>query len=204
MRKLLAIMVLGLLFGGCAGVEMKHTHYFRVQDAVTNYHNIAPSINLGDSKTQVLNKLLPLHAGIDTDWLKQPVQFSRNGSNVYVHFHKSAHVADGYTTDDEFTPYIFAGDRLIEIGWVSLQRNTFAQQGNVYTGLDAFRDSIGAIIDADNSRRGVSSSSNTSNSSQGFLKRETTDGLIKICYYKGVRGTYTLNIKTVELCPLRY
>ena len=36
-----------------------------------------------------------------------------------------------------------------------MQPNTFAQQRNVYTGFDAFQDVIGAVIDADNNRRGV-------------------------------------------------
>lgn len=38
----------------------------------------------------------------------------------------------------------------------------------------------------------------------GFLKGEQTSGLNKICYYDVIGSTFTLNIKSYELCPLTY
>ncbi|MEZ8775918.1 hypothetical protein [Vibrio sp. 10N.247.310.17] len=38
----------------------------------------------------------------------------------------------------------------------------------------------------------------------GFLKGERTSGMNKICYYDVLGDTYTLNVSSVELCPLTY
>lgn len=36
----------------------------------------------------------------------------------------------------------------------------------------------------------------------GFLKGEKISGMNKICYYDVLGSIYTLNIRSVELCPL--
>lgn len=38
----------------------------------------------------------------------------------------------------------------------------------------------------------------------GFLKGEQLSGMNKICYYDVLGSTFTLNIKSYELCPLTY
>ena len=46
--------------------------------------------------------------------------------------------------------------------------------------------------------------SSAANATTGFLKGERTSGMNKICYYDVLGSTYTLNISSVELCPLSY
>ena len=38
----------------------------------------------------------------------------------------------------------------------------------------------------------------------GLLKSQRIDGMNKICYYDVLGSTYTLNVKSYELCPLTY
>lgn len=46
--------------------------------------------------------------------------------------------------------------------------------------------------------------SSIANATTGFLKGERISGMNKICYYDVLGSTYTLNIGSVELCPLSY
>lgn len=46
--------------------------------------------------------------------------------------------------------------------------------------------------------------SNVALATIGFLKSERTSGMNKICIYNVLGSTYTLNISSVELCPLTY
>jgi len=205
MKKLLGIIVLGLLLQGCAGVEPLHVKYYRLRDAVSNYHNIAPSINLGDSQSVVLSKLQPLHSGMSSDRLKQPMQFSRDGKYFYVHFQRSGIIEDGGTTDDEFTPYIFANNTLIEIGWVTLQPNTFGQSGQSYSGADATTDILRGLLELEQKRNGTyNSGSSSSSSSSSSFKRQEVNGQTKICYYQTLGGVKAYNTTATTLCPMSY
>jgi len=47
------------------------------------------------------------------------------------------------------------------------------------------------------------SSTNVS-AATGYLTGETVDGMNKICFYDVLGSTYTLNVKSVELCPLSH
>ena len=42
------------------------------------------------------------------------------------------------------------------------------------------------------------------NATMGFLKGERENGMNKICFYDVLWSTYTLNVKSYELCPLTY
>ena len=42
------------------------------------------------------------------------------------------------------------------------------------------------------------------NATTGFLRGEQVSGMNKICFYDVIGSTYTLNIKSYELCPLTY
>ncbi|MGB2742704.1 MAG: hypothetical protein WBC60_19340 [Cognaticolwellia sp.] len=46
--------------------------------------------------------------------------------------------------------------------------------------------------------------SNVALATTGFLTGERDSGMNKICYYDVLGDTYTLNISSVELCPLTY
>jgi len=203
MKKLLGIVVLGLLLSGCG--DMPHNHYYNLKGATSNYHNIAPSINLGDSKSSVLGKFYPLNQNIKTWQAKTPLQYSQDGTNFYVHFQRSRFIEDGNTTDDEFTPYIFANNTLVEIGWVTLQPNTFGQSGQSYSGTDATTDILRGLLELEQKRNGTynSGSSNSSSSSSSF-KRQEVNGQTKICYYQTLGGVKAYNTTATTLCPMSY
>jgi hypothetical protein len=38
----------------------------------------------------------------------------------------------------------------------------------------------------------------------GFLKGEKVSGMNKMCFYDVLGSTYTLNVKSYELCPLSH
>lgn len=42
------------------------------------------------------------------------------------------------------------------------------------------------------------------NATTGFLVSEKMSGMNKICFYNVLGSTYTLNVKSYELCPLTY
>lgn len=44
--------------------------------------------------------------------------------------------------------------------------------------------------------------SNSAFATMGFLKGEKISGMNKICYYDVLGSIYTLNIGSIELCPL--
>jgi hypothetical protein len=46
--------------------------------------------------------------------------------------------------------------------------------------------------------------SNIAFATTGFLTGERVSGMNKICYYDVLGDTYTLNVKSYELCPLTY
>jgi len=46
--------------------------------------------------------------------------------------------------------------------------------------------------------------SSVANATIGFLQGERISGMNKICYYDVLGSTYTLNISSIDLCPLSY
>ena len=203
MKKLLGIVVLLLTLQGCG--DMPHNHYFNLKDATNNYHSVAPSINLGDSKSSVMGKFYPLNHKLKSWQMKAPLQYSLDGSNFYVHFQRTRFIEDGNTTDDEFTPYVFANNVLIEIGWVTLQPNTFGQSGQSYSGADATRDIFQALLDIENRRTGVSNQSyGTTTTSTSSFKNEVTSGMSKVCFYNTLSGIKAYNTSANSICPLSY
>ena len=195
MKKVLGIMVLGLLLVGCA---------VPIDESSSNFRNTLPSISLGDSKSNVLSKLIPLHAKLFTSELKPAEQFSRNGDSFYIHYQRSSRIPDGRATDDEFTPFIFVNNKLTEIGWITLQPKTFGQA--IYNDGDQVTGILEALLEMEQKRTGTyKSNSSSSSSSSGmtcFKSGEEKGGFNKLCRYNCVGNLVTTTIRVTELCPL--
>lgn len=96
-------------FSGCARVE--------VEKSITSYKKVAHKIELGDSKEKVLSILLPTQKNIPSHAKKESEKYIKNNNLYEVFFVRSSIHADGLTTDDEFTPYVFKDNKLVAIGW---------------------------------------------------------------------------------------
>tara|TARA_B110000483_G_C17910725_1_gene432994 strand:- start:124 stop:657 length:534 start_codon:yes stop_codon:yes gene_type:complete len=169
MKKIFRIVALSLLLSGCyAGMEL--------DDSISNFQRtVLPTIQLGDSKQAVMQKLTPLHSAWYSYELKPATQFRKGEDNYYVHYQRSGRIPDGRNTDDEFTPFIFANDTLIEIGWFTLTPST--------TGYSTYDDSNYAVgilesLEKINESRKTSSSSSAKQSSRVKTKcfSQTTTG----------------------------
>lgn len=112
MKNYFKFLVLLLLLSGCASLK--------IDPAISRYQTIAPKVNLGDSKEQVLSLLLPTQEGVPGSAKKQPESFLKDGNTIEIYYFRSMRQPDGITTDDEFTPYVFTNGKLTSIGWTSL------------------------------------------------------------------------------------
>ena len=112
MKKSLILFISILFLNSCAEVAMENNF--------VGYKNIQNTIQLGDSKNQVLGALAPLMRDIPQDYKRPADQYMIDGNNIFIHYHRTGWVADGQTTDDEFTPYVFKNNILVSIGWKAL------------------------------------------------------------------------------------
>ena len=105
------IIFLVTLFSGCVA---------SIDTAIGKYNKVAPKINLGDSKEKVLSLLLPTQEGLDPEYAKLPEKYLKDGKRYEIYYMRSLRQADGFTTDDEFTPYMFINNKLESIGWTGI------------------------------------------------------------------------------------
>ncbi len=117
-KKILVLLIL------CSSVFPSCANLF-IDNAISKYEKAAPQVKLGDSKERVLAILEPTQENLSNDQTKRPETFwldkgSGVKSVVEVYFFRSGRVADGITTDNEFTPYVFTDDILSGIGWTVL------------------------------------------------------------------------------------
>ena len=141
MKKYLGLIILTLFLNGCAEDTMNANLY--------NYEKVAPSINLGDSKTKVLNTLMPLIADLPQNWKRPADQYMKDGSAMYIYYHRTGWVSDDRLTDDELTPFVFKDNMLVSIGWTALGGPKVVSSGGSASGsmtiYDPVRDSNAAI-----------------------------------------------------------
>ena len=109
-RLVSGIMVITL--AGCAAAQIDYTTH--------ELKRAAPLVNLGDQKSKVLGILLPTQQLLSARQAKDPDKYLQNGKRIEIYYMRSGRQADGLTTDDEFTPYVFEDDTLIAIGWAAL------------------------------------------------------------------------------------
>lgn len=112
MKSLFTTLTVGmaLLAAGCAS---------SIDKAADHHEVVAPMMQLGLSEGAFLALTEPSR-DLKRKHSKPPTRYSRNGDIYTVHYIRSARIADGETTDDEFTPYIFRDGKLDAIGWQAI------------------------------------------------------------------------------------
>lgn len=110
MKKALYIFAAAILLSGCGAG-------YYIDQATAQYDQVEDRVNLGDSKEQVLSILMPTQESVPRNSRKKPDRYLKDGVNVEIYYMRTGRQADGITTDDEFTPYIFNDGKLVGIGW---------------------------------------------------------------------------------------
>lgn len=105
-------LILAVSLVGCTAM--------RVDSAVSRYREVATQVRLGQTKDEVLGMLEPTQSGLGAAYRKSPDQYREGAAVVEIHYFRSGRQADGLTTDDEFTPYVFRDGELVAIGWAVL------------------------------------------------------------------------------------
>ncbi|MCK4883206.1 MAG: DUF3192 domain-containing protein [Candidatus Omnitrophica bacterium] len=111
MKKLFYFSLVVFLMYGCT------TTSDVIDEAVREYYTVQDEIKIGDSKEDVLALLELSQSHLKPVSQKPSARFTKDGSVYDIYYVRTGRVPDGQTTDDEFTPYIFENDVLIEIGW---------------------------------------------------------------------------------------
>ena len=106
-----SFLILILTLAGCASPYQK---------TVNEYVLAAQKIDIGMDKQRVIEILSPSQKTLTNTGKKQPDRYVKDGINVDIIYFRSGWQPDGLTTDDEFTPYIFHNEKLVAIGWITL------------------------------------------------------------------------------------
>ena len=105
------LLILSGFFCGCSNA---------VGTAISRYHVVAPQIQLGMDKEDVLRALEPTQEGLTLRQTRGPEQYTQDNVHVEIYFFRSGANYDKILTDDEFTPYIFHDGKLAAIGWTAI------------------------------------------------------------------------------------
>lgn len=111
MKKIFYFSLIVLFMSGCT------TTADVIDEAVREYHTVQDEIKIGDSRGDVLSLIESSQSLLKPASQKPSVRFTKDGNMYDIYYARTGRVSDGQTTDDEFTPYIFENDVLIEIGW---------------------------------------------------------------------------------------
>ena len=104
-RNLIFLLILNGCFADTAIIEYSHKKH---------------TVKLGDSINRALPILEEMHSTVPASWLRTADQYYEGGKSYYIHYQRTGHVEDGVMTDYEFTPYVFADNTLVAIGWTVL------------------------------------------------------------------------------------
>lgn len=111
--------------------------------AINAYLEISQSIELGQSKAEVVEKLQLAQQNLSVKQRKAKEQYYHEDVLREIYFARSASYPDGILTDDEFTPYVFEDGKLVAIGWTALGgAKTQAQvrdNDSVHIGVGGYR-----------------------------------------------------------------
>ena len=107
-----ALLLIALLAAGCATNS--------ITTSIAAYESARAEVELGQSKREVLDILLPTQSQLERQFAKTPETYIDEGKTVEIYFMRSRSFNDGIVTDDEFTPYVFEDGVLVAIGWTAI------------------------------------------------------------------------------------
>jgi hypothetical protein len=110
-KSLLVALVFIFTLSGCVTV---------IDDSISNYRQVSHQISLGDSRAKVVSILSAAQKDLPGKWRKGTESYIKDGVKVEIYYARTLRQADGLTTDDEFTPYVFNNGELVGIGWTSI------------------------------------------------------------------------------------
>ena len=113
------LLILSGFFCGCSSA---------VGTAISRYHVVAPQIQLGMDKEDVLRALEPTQEGLTLRQTRGPEQYTQDNVHVEIYFFRSGANYDKILTDDECTPYIFHDGKLAAIGGPKTQAQPIPEQ----------------------------------------------------------------------------
>ena len=123
------LVALVMVLQGCATGQT-------VRSAIDAYEKVAPTVELGQHKDQVLAVLLPTQEGLSAKSTRPPESYLEDSKRVEVYFFRIRTFSDGLLTDDEFIPYVFREGVLEAIGWTAIGGpKTQAQNRNSDSGV---------------------------------------------------------------------
>ena len=114
-KNLIVLFLLTTVISSCAVSTV-----FEVDANIKEYNSHSHKISLGDSKEKFLETIYSLQVDLHDKYKKPPESYLKDGVIVEIFFMRSRRQADGLTTDDEFTPYIFNDGKLVAVGWTSI------------------------------------------------------------------------------------
>ncbi len=91
------------------------------EQTVDDYMLVAPNVELGMNRQRVVEILTPSQRRLGNTEVKQADKYAKDGVNVEILYFRSGWQSDGFTTSEEFTPYIFNDGKLVAIGWATLR-----------------------------------------------------------------------------------
>lgn len=115
--KFLLFMVILITATNCVGLINGQI----IDSSINRYNKMKDQVYLGDSEEKVLTLLGPTQKDLTAKRRKPPEMYiDNNGRKITIYYFRSGRQADGLTTDDEFTPYVFVNGRLTSIGWATI------------------------------------------------------------------------------------
>lgn len=114
----LFLLPLTLYVGGCQLINL--ANQVAISSEVAEYNESANKIQLGMRKSEVFS-ILPDQSNMPIGGLQPQLLRTEDGTLVEIYFYRNSLILDNRKTDDEFTPYLFANDTLIAIGWVAIK-----------------------------------------------------------------------------------
>jgi hypothetical protein len=91
-----------------------------VDSAISQYHDKAGRVKIGDPKDAVLQILMPTQEGLPPSTRRAPEAYKEGEDTIEIYYFRTGWTRDGRTTDDEFTPYVFKNGVLQAVGWMTL------------------------------------------------------------------------------------
>ena len=106
-----SLIALAMLLAGCV---------YLIDNTISKYHRVSGAISLGDSRDAFFEQIYHVQSNLSERYKKGPDKCYKDNVLVEIYYVRSRRQADGLTTDDEFTPYLFNDGILVGVGWASI------------------------------------------------------------------------------------